>query len=70
MRTYYTLNQANALERLCRSCGHFWFEDIEDGSEPCGYCGHIRSVRDGKVDRVEIKAEAFDYTRFRLDRGL
>ena len=43
------LSQTNVLERVCMSCKHFWFEDIEDGTEPCQYCRRVRSVKDGKV---------------------
>jgi len=44
------LNQISVQERIC-ICKHFWFDDIENGYEPCGYCGRVRSVQDGIVDK-------------------
>ena len=65
MKIIRFMDQANVLKRVCR-CGHFWFEDVEDGWESCWYCGSIRNVQDGKVDHVEVVVEA----NYRLTRGL
>jgi len=55
-RTYYVLNQVSIVARICR-CGHYWFEDIEDGYQICEYCSTVHIMKNGETCTCKLCSE-------------